>query len=44
VLEKARRLKTQGDGVKYLYQEFVRHAPGLNQDTAPHLMEYLSSG
>ena len=44
VLERAARAKKGGDGVKYLYQDFVRHVPALTEATAPHLFQYLKSG
>jgi hypothetical protein len=44
VLERAQRAKRGGDGVKYLYQDIVRHVPALTEATAPHLMQYLKSG
>jgi hypothetical protein len=44
LLDRPERAKVGGDGVKYLYQHFVRNMPSLNDSSAPELMQYLSSG
>jgi hypothetical protein len=32
-----------GDGVKGIYQDFVKRVPGLDESTAPALFAYLKS-
>ena len=43
LLERPEKPKLGGDGVKFLYQALVQRQPGLNQQTAPLLVQYLST-
>ncbi len=42
-MDRQEKPKLGGDGVKFLYQALVQRQPGLNEQTAPLLMQYLST-
>ncbi|CAL5228021.1 g11083 [Coccomyxa viridis] len=43
LMDRQEKPKLGGDGVKFLYQALVQRQPGLNEQTAPLLMQYLST-